>query len=370
MLPKTPLTVKVPGKLMVAGEFSVLEPYYHAVVTAVNRFVYATVENSSTCQLTLENFNLRNLSWTYEQNDVHIENADARTRFVKDAMMIALQYLKEHHVSLQPFSLSIKSNLEDKSGVKYGLGSSAAVVTAVISIILRKFLPTYASKRTIFKLAAISHMKTQGNGSGADIAASTYGGIIKYASFQADWLKEAYKHTMHLTTLVDQDWPYLSIEPLSFPKQFVHFLVGWTGHPASTKSLVDQILALKSENEKMYEQFLSTSKEAVNAFIQGLKKKDLSQLVEGIKLNRISLAGVGKAAQAPIETSLLKVLCDLAEQANGAGKPAGAGGGDCGIAFIPTKEEAIALKEKWKQSGIKPLQLSISESGAKIKNHV
>src|SRR5699024_6036246 len=101
-------------------------------------------------------------------------------------------------------------------------------------------------------------------------------------------------------------------EPLSFPKQFVHFLVGWTGHPASTKSLVDQILALKSENEKMYEQFLSTSKEAVNAFIQGLKKKDLSQLVEGIKLNRISLAGVGKAAQAPIETSLLKVLCDLA----------------------------------------------------------
>src|SRR5690625_7558880 len=94
MLPKTPLTVKVPGKLMVAGEFSVLEPYYHAVVTAVNRFGYATVENSSTCQLTLENFNLRNLSWTYEQNDGHSANADARTRYIKEAMTIATQHIK------------------------------------------------------------------------------------------------------------------------------------------------------------------------------------------------------------------------------------------------------------------------------------
>src|SRR5690625_7706145 len=96
-------------------------------------------------------------------------------------MEIALTFLQENNVSWHPFSLSIKSELDDEqSGRKYGLGSSAAVTTAAISVILQAFAPTLATKEVIFKLAAITHINIQGSGSGADIAASTYGGVLAY----------------------------------------------------------------------------------------------------------------------------------------------------------------------------------------------
>jgi len=348
---------------MVAGEFAVLEPHHDSIVMAVNRFVYATLEMSEQNKLTLKNFDLQNISWAYRDNHIQMSCDDARTRFVKDAMEIALKYIEEHDISIQPFSLSIKSELDDESGIKYGLGSSAAVVTAVISIILKKFLPKKATDKIIFKLAAISHIKTQGNGSGADVAASTYGGMIKYSSFQADWLKEAMKESHSLSNLVAMKWPYLSIERMNLPSPHVELCVGWTGNPASTARLVDKILTLKRDQPNVYEQFLTKSDQAVSKFINGLNEQDVSLLYEGMTLNRKALSELGKAANANIETSLLRQLCDLAEQTPGAGKPSGAGGGDCGIAFVSSRDLAIQLKTKWEKAGIKPLELSIDPHG-------
>src|SRR5690625_6487725 len=87
-------------------------------------------------------------------------------------MTIANHNLSEKSITLDNITLTIKSELDDESGVKYGLGSSAAVVTSVISALLTQFLPEEPSAMLIFKLAAISHVKTQGSGSGADVAAS------------------------------------------------------------------------------------------------------------------------------------------------------------------------------------------------------
>lgn len=351
---------------MVAGEFAVLEPHYDSIVMAVNRFVYATLEISEENKLTLENFNLRNLSWTYEENHVHMGPHDSRNRFVKNAMAIALKFIEEHNIKVQPFSLTIKSELDDESGIKYGLGSSAAVVTAVITVILKKFLPNQAGEDTIFKLSAISHIKTQGNGSGADVAASTYGGMLTYASFQADWLKDAYEKSERLTDLVAMNWPYLSIQRMELPPEDLQLCVGWTGNPASTARLVDKILTLKMDQPNVYDQFLEESERAVRTFMDGLKRRDILLLFEGMMLNRKALSDVGEAAQANIETPLLRQLCDLAEQTDGAGKPSGAGGGDCGIALVASGEKAEKLKDKWYNAGIKPLDLHIDPYGAII----
>src|SRR5699024_67609 len=121
--------------------------------------------------------------------------------------------------------------------------SSAAVVTAVMSAILKKHLPKEPSAMVIFKLAAISHVKTQGNGSGADVAASAHGGMLQYASFQANWLKTAYENASRLTELLEKDWPYFSMKPIRLPED-IHICIGWTGKPASTARLVDNVLKL------------------------------------------------------------------------------------------------------------------------------
>lgn len=347
---------------MVAGEFAVLEPNYKLVVMAVDRFVYATLQSSSHNTLTLENFALHDLSWDYIDNEVQIDSEDNRVNFVQDAMTIALTYLKECSIVPTKFTLSIKSELDDPSGTKYGLGSSAAVVVSVISAITKKFLPEEPSNDLLFKLAAISHIKTQGNGSGADIAASVYGGLLEYSSFQADWLQSEYESTETLTELLAKDWIYFSVERLQLPEH-TYICVGWTGTPASTKSLVSEILKLKKVDQAKYTQFLLNSETAVNIFLRGIKEENKSLLFEGIKQNRQSLSVLGKHAHVEVETTLLKELSILATEVKGAGKLSGAGGGDCGIAFVSTEAKRQQLYSLWNNAGIKPLAIDIYSNG-------
>ncbi|UJL46609.1 phosphomevalonate kinase [Virgibacillus sp. NKC19-16] len=362
-MPNTPMTIKVPGKLMIAGEFAVLEPHHNLVVMAVDRFVYAHIQQSDEYSLTLEDFKLHDLRFEYKNNEVKIDTNDARVHFVEKAMSLAFTYLREHEINPGHFKLSIRSELDDASGVKYGLGSSAAVVTSVISAILKKHLPQKPSAMLIFKLAAISHVITQRNGSGADVAASSYGGFLQYSSFQADWLIEAYENRKTLTELLEREWTYFSVEPIKLPEN-IYVCIGWTGKPASTKKLVDEILKLKNDALAKFQQFLTNSEEAVGYFLKGMTESDVDLLLRGVKKNRQALATVGKHADVAIETPLLRTLCDLAEGYGGAGKPSGAGGGDCGIAFMPSKEKAEALMQAWEQAGIKPLDIQPCGYGA------
>ncbi|MBD1222919.1 phosphomevalonate kinase [Virgibacillus halodenitrificans] len=365
MLPNAPMTIKVPGKLMIAGEFAVLQPHHELVVMAVDRFVYATIEDHDANRITLNDFGLYDIGWTYADNRLTFSTDDQRTRFVGAAMATALTYLKEKNIHPTPFRLAIKSELDDVSGIKYGLGSSAAVVTSVISAILNKYNDEKAAALLTFKLAAISHVRTQGNGSGADVAASSYGGFLQYASFQAEWLKEQYENTPTITELLEKDWPYLSIKPVKIPSN-VYVCIGWTGKPASTSRLVDDILKLKTANQSQFKQFLDDSETAVSNFLQGMTEGDLPLLLQGIKQNRKALATVGENAGVEIETPLLRTLCDIAENMGGAGKPSGAGGGDCGIAFMPSKKQAEEIVHAWEAAGIKPLTIQPFPTGAHI----
>lgn len=352
----TPITIKVPGKLMVAGEFAVLEPHHQLVVTAIDRFVYATIEESDQNQLTLHDFQLENLAWEFSNHEVKIASGDERLKFVRHAIKIALLYLQERSINPEPFSIEIKSELDDESGAKYGLGSSAAVVTAVVSAILHKFDSVKVNKEILFKLASIAHVSVQGNGSGADIAASSFGGFLQYASFQAEWLIDLYKNTNTIKEMLEIDWIYYSSTSIELPSE-AYVCMGWTGKPASTGKLVHEVLKLKDGNPEQFRQFLEASEEAVENFLHGMKEADISSLMEGVKQNRNALRTVGKHANVEIETPLLGTLCDLAEQYGGTGKPSGAGGGDCGIAFMPSKESAEALMKAWERAGIKPLTL-------------
>lgn len=357
------ITIKTPGKLMIAGEFAVLEEYHKLVVMAVDRFVYATLEQKDENRLSLRNLNLNNMEWTVENNKLTIKTDDQRVRFVEDAMTVVYTYLKEKKVQLSTFHLAVHSELDDRSGRKYGLGSSAAVVTSVVTAILKKFLSEEPSPKLIFKLAAIAHVKTQGSGSGADVAASSYGGWLEYASFQADWLLKKYNATSTLSELVEKNWPYFSVSPIKLPDH-IYVCIGWTGNPASTAKLVKELRKLKIDSNLLYEQFLSDSKTAVTSFLKGIRTKNPLLIIEGVKQNRRALATVGENANVDIETPLLKTLCDLAEQYGGAGKPSGAGGGDCGIAFMPSKEKAQQLTKAWEKAGIRPLDIVMYPNGA------
>lgn len=347
---------------MIAGEFAVLENYQRLVVMAVDRFVYAGLEQGGENRLSLFNFGLTNLEWKWSHGKVTVKTDNGRVQFVENAMTVVYTYLKENQISPRPFHLTVRSELDDTGGQKYGLGSSAAVTTAVVSAILKQFLPYDPSAKLVFKLASISHVITQGNGSGADVAASSYGGLLQYSSFQADWLLRAYDNSSAITELATLDWPYFTIEPIQLPAN-IHMCIGWTGSPASTSSLIQKIRRLKDTNSSLYDKFLFDSSMAVESFLDGVTNVESSQVIKGVRLNRQALAEVGRNAGVDIETPELTLLCDLAEQHGGAGKPSGAGGGDCGIAFMPSAEQATQLKHAWEKAGIKPLDLTLNHNG-------
>lgn len=364
------ITIKTPGKLMVAGEFAVLEKGYPLIVMAVDRYVYTTIEDSSTYTFTSENFGLHNLTWDFNGTRVIFDEYSPRLKFVTSALTTVLTYLKERKIATSAFAMSVRSELDDEAtGAKYGLGSSAAVVTSVVTAVLEKFLQYRPARSLIFKLAAIAHVRTQGSGSGADIAASTYGGVLHYKSFQANWLTYELRKSKEIIPVIQKKWRYLHIKQIHFPKN-VRVCIGWTGKPASTKSLVSEIAKLKRSDWPSYKQFLQDSRRAVNVILKGIASTNRSLFFKGIKQNRQALAKLGQLANVPIETDKLAHLSNIAEQLDGAGKLSGAGGGDCGLAFLQNETDCEQLYELWENNNIQPLDITIDSAGTIVIHSV
>lgn len=342
---------------MVAGEYAVLEPHQSLIVTAVDRFVYIHISESERNLLTLVDFQLHNIRWEFKDQEVFLDTTERRSNFVRAAMAVTLNYLQEKNIALRPISLSVYSELDDDSGNKYGLGSSAAVVTGVVTALLTEFLAKEPERELIFKLSAIAHVKVQGTGSGADIAASTYGGMLEYRSFQADWLLDQLKRESSATALVQKEWKFLHIKKLSFPKEW-KMIVGWTGSPASTAKLVPEILAYKDVNPEAFREFVEKSSRAVLTILTGINQRNFDQFSQGIQMNHKALSKIGKLAGVPIETPKLYELQKVSSLYQSPGKLSGAGGGDCGIAFTVKKDNIPLIKRNWEKAGIKFLEMT------------
>ncbi|STY44707.1 mevalonate kinase [Listeria grayi] len=344
---KHEIKVKVPGKLYVAGEYAVVESGNTAVLTAVDKYISLTLTDHERNELWIPHYK-EPVSW--EIGD-ELKPEGEHWVFTAEAINIVTTYLRKEGIALSPVKLVIETELIDDSGAKYGLGSSAAATVAVVNALTARFAPeTSIIKR--FKLAALSHLVVQGNGSCGDIASCMYGGWIAYTTFDQEWVKHrlAYKT---LDYFLETDWPQLKIEPLESPEMI--FSVGWTGNPVSTGKLVSQIAAFKAENHASYQEFIEGTKKAVKKILTAFREKNNAILIEAITENRLWLQKLGQSAGVEIETALLRKLADSAKELGGVGKSSGSGGGDCGIAFSKTKEAALQLKEAWKALGIQPL---------------
>lgn len=383
-------TIKVPGKLMIAGEYAVLERGHKAVVVAVNRYVTATIKPALVNELSLPQLGLEGITWIYDEKGIEYYLKVDRLSFVRNAMITAFDYLKEKGIKPHSFQLQITSDLNDPmTGKKYGLGSSAAIVVAVIASILsfhgelKDCVPNeegifykdetlakaggFSKNDTfmrLFKLSAIAHVKTQGNGSGADIAAVVYGGWIKYSTFRAKWLLAELAKDSNITKLLERPWPDLMIGKLSPPKE-LKLLVGWTKESVGTAPMVKKIEAFQDKNMEYYQEFLAESYACVSALIDAFDKDEIKKAIEAINKNRMALLDLGERAGVTIETKRIKTLCSIADK-YGRGKSSGAGGGDCGIAFTHDEENFKSLWLEWKKAEILPLDLSVAPKGCTV----
>lgn len=352
------IKASAPGKLYIAGEYAVLEPGHPALIVALDQFITVTLKEADKQGSICSSYsNGISIPWTRKNGKFYIDERENPFSYITKSVTLIEQYLQELDYDLKYFDLTIESELDNKDGRKYGLGSSGAVTIATIKAILSLYGIDYTSE-LLYKLAAITHLSLNSNGSFGDLAASSYGGWIAYSCFEKEWVIEKLKAHKKISELVTEDWPKLRIEPLKAPAD-LRLLIGWTGTPASTTSLVDQLHDEQNDMHDFYKQFLEDSYQCVMWIIEAFKEKNIEKIQQGIRINRHLLKSLAAKSRVNIETTALTDLCTIAENFSGAAKSSGAGGGDCGIVLFNQQDEILPMITAWREKGIVDLPLQV-----------
>lgn len=320
-----------------------------------------------------ENSKYKTLYWkrSFNGKDILVEEEKYAQfySYVLSAMNVVDKFAFEQYKKPlnKCYNVRISSDLDDsRLGRKYGLGSSAAVTVAVVRA-LCKWYDLDISTPDICKLALIASALVEGSGSGGDVAASVYGGWIMYRAYYRDWLKAEIEMVnsgdLDFHKLVRKKWPRLEVKRLNVSSS-LRLLVGWTGIPSSSSSLVRSVKSNRlSQKLFTYEDFCLLSEACVQRLVKVLESGDLISLSHGLECNRQLLRDLSDLTQTPIETPKLTSLIETAKFVGAAAKTSGAGGGDCGIALASSynKDGISYIKDTWKSDGIKPLNLNVAK---------
>lgn len=356
------IEARIPGKLYIAGEYAVVEPGEPAVLVAVDRYLTARlVEATDAGQVRSSVYGRAPLTWVRDRETGHIVQEREQLDYVFSAINAVEQLRAEHGVTPQYFDLEIVSDLEDEMGRKFGLGSSGAVTVAVIAV-LDEFYKLGLSLTERCKLALLATIEVSPRASGGDLAASTFGGWIRYRSPDRIALRE-YRaaHGVRATLDAASVWAGFDVTPLPNPTS-LQLLVGWTGSPASTDQLVAGVgrPAQTNTSNDSGASFVDQSRACVTDLVTGITESDPQAALQAVNRARRLLQQLGAATGIVIETEKLQVLCETAAAHSAAAKPSGAGGGDCGIALIATGNDINDILREWESNDILRLQLSAS----------
>ncbi len=306
--PQTPPVAHAPGKLLLSGEYAVLHGA-PAVVAAVDRRARAWLEPP-------------------------VRGPSSLVAAAREAVASAFgeddpDTLPQVRVETRGFS---------KRGRKLGLGSSAAVVTAACgALFAARGRGASACREEIFRAALDAHCRAQGGrGSGVDVAASTFGGVIVY-------------------TIGEVPVPVRATPP---PVVFV-----WTETAASTVSLVAAVEELAVRAPAVHRECMDELRRLADELAAAWLCADPAAIVARSDDYGAVMERLGKAARAPIVPPAIARLARLARRHGGAAKPSGAGGGDTAMAVFPDGERASAFAADCRTIGLVLLDLGVGAPG-------
>lgn len=331
------IETRAPGKLFIVGEYAVVEAGEPAVLVAVDRFLRVRLTKRASPS----------------------EVGDATdSSHVQAAIDVVDELRLERGLPGRHFDIATESDLDEADGRKYGLGSSAAVTVATIEALDHLYgLGLTAHER--FRLALLATIEVSPRASGGDLAASTFGGWVRYSSPDRAALRTHRSEHGVTAAMQCEAWIGCEIEQLPTPQDFT-LLVGWTGSPASTETLVGQVA--KRVTAPLSE-FLASSRACVDEFCSALSSGPTPGSREAafaaVRRARMLLQRLGEDRGIAIETAALDELCETAERYGAAAKSSGAGGGDCGIALAAPDHDIAGILREWQQNGITPLDLQV-----------
>jgi phosphomevalonate kinase len=330
------VVARAPGKLFLLGEYAVLDGC-PAVVVAIDRYVEVAVQRTP-CGAHVRVS--APLFAAAEFPTVRAPAIEGPLRFVFAAFAAALSRCPE--IAEDGWSLKIASTLSGPDAAKIGLGSSAAVTTATVAALLAAARKEVA-RDDVFATALDAHFAAQdGVGSGADVAASVYGGVVLFQP-----------RARSLPT----------VAPLTLPSHS-KLLVAWSGESGPTPELARQYLAARNGTSAARAPFLYASRTYVDSFVTALAQGRLSHAA--IDGNGAALARLGERLGLTVVTPRLARLVAIARTHGAAAKTSGAGGGDCGIALTRHATAADEIRSAWRAAGLVPLDVVLDPTGVTV----
>lgn len=168
-------TLRIPGNLLLLGEYAVLEPGGLGIVMAVEPYVVASWASAPHFCLT---------GVTPQASDRWHPGAAEETFIARAAAALYGRLKNQAGVELNTLRVALEldsCDFFDSRGNKRGFGSSAAVVVALVTSVAHALSaadPAALERVDLLQTAVEVHRAAQGGrGSGYDIAASLHGGI-------------------------------------------------------------------------------------------------------------------------------------------------------------------------------------------------
>jgi len=309
--------VSAPGKMMIAGEYAVLEGA-EAVVAAVDRRAHVRLSPP-------------------------LPGAPAPAALALPPEVIATRAAVEARLGPVDGVLSLDVAALQQEGKKLGLGSSAAAAAATAGALLLAHGrdPSAPEARQLaLELALLGHGAIAPEGSGADVAASVLGGYIRFRKLGAG----------------------VETHPLPWPSALCPVVV-WTGQPARTSNLVAQVRTLAQASPNQYRYCMRTLAGEAEQLVSALLDADLAAVLESFHVYGSAMGALGDAAGALIMDETTTRIRALARSLGGAAKPSGAGGGDVALALFSSEASAFEFRTRCAEVGFQVLSISLGVPG-------
>jgi len=328
----TSVEASAPGKLVLTGEYAVLEGAA-AMSAAVNKRAVVVIRPRSV-----------------DYSELHIANSGERFRFtlssrgVPDwlespgnmgALLESVLRQINSHVDPADRDLPISVSLDTRDfytadaqgkSVKAGIGSSAALAVALTAGLMK-----YWSCEPDFGVSARAHRDfQQGKGSGIDVVTSWHGGVV----------------AQHAKAHDEQRITQLGWLP------GLHILPVWTGVPASTPARLEKLAGFAAHSAAIYRELIARMSESSAAALACWQARDVVGFIQQIEVYAELLSELDAATRIGIWSDAHRQLQSLVADCGATYKPSGAGGGDYGLAFAAEAGQLTSLRAVLAERGV------------------
>ncbi|HYX35343.1 MAG TPA: hypothetical protein VE954_19780 [Oligoflexus sp.] len=324
------VSIQVPGKILLAGEYAVLDGY-PALSMAVDRYLTVTLTETQHGGWVLDSD-----LWSTPRN-----LRDATLDDVAREPLLQVADYAQHHYSLPHIHCRIASDLD----IRFGLGSSTALRLGVLlgATALQKDRPTLSPSEILEAATLAFHMQRvqQSFASGYDVLTQALGGVLVWTPDYQNW--------------PGQSWQRMDPAPLA---QYLQIFVGGTGAP-TTK--VGGSVRKALQEFSLQREYNEASNKVITSWLQMWSHgiDTLPQLCHDIAAQRRLFAKLPYFPEHLFQA--LETLPGFDQ--TWSAKTTGAGGEDA-ILLIGTREQTNMAVERLDREGWYQLPVHPAEGGA------